>query len=515
MRSARGRDLFHIAVAAAGLAAITGLFTGWPGGVSVTTIALSYLLLVLFISTLARWTIAVTTSLAATLAIDFFFLPPLYRFTVEDPQNWVDLFAFLGVSLVANHLSSTARARQREAELRGAELGRLFEISRDIIRDTEGADAIALLARQVVERFRLDYAAICLLDDRSFTRYEAGRPEVGAAVSEDDLRRTLSHGEPLNHSGACKSIHRAVGPVVHLAPMRRSGQPIGVLALANTLDIRTRDLLIGLIEMGIERVQFLKERERAQLSERRAELKSTLLASLTHDLATPLTAIRVGVTNLLAATVTPSTHAEQRELVLSEVDHLNQLFRNILEMTRIDAGTIAPQPQWVYPAEIIDAAVEQVAGALRCHDVVVTDRAGEHRVLVDPRLTAYALGRLLENAAQYSARNSIVNVVGDVTPEGLLLLVHDQGAGIASADLPHLFDRFYRGASVARHRKGTGMGLTIARGLLAAEGGRVSAENSRDGGALFSILVPAARLGPDEDPASAALARNPLNRRSS
>jgi two-component system sensor histidine kinase KdpD len=121
----------------------------------------------------------------------------------------------------------------------------------------------------------------------------------------------------------------------------------------------------------------------------------------------------------------------------------------------------------------------------------VLGRSEDRVVHVDPRLTSAALARLLENAAQYSPPGSSIMVAHDVSADGLLLTVEDQGRGIADIDGPHLFEPFYRGGQGGRHTSGTGMGLAIARGLLAAEHGRVWAENRPEGGARFSILVPA------------------------
>jgi K+-sensing histidine kinase KdpD len=125
-------------------------------------------------------------------------------------------------------------------------------------------------------------------------------------------------------------------------------------------------------------------------------------------------------------------------------------------------------------------------------------------VQLDPRLTAAALAHLLENAVQYAPATSRVDIVAGVDGGELLLRVRDRGPGIAAADLPHLFERFYRGSSAKVHPSGTGMGLSIARGFLAAEGGRVWAENCRDGGAQFTIAVPAAMKQADAAVASSA-----------
>jgi K+-sensing histidine kinase KdpD len=350
-------DVLHAIFAIAGVCAITVVYRTWlHQHTNATTVALSYLLLVLFVAASSRLWVAVATSIASMLAVNFFFLPPVGTFTIADPQNWVALFAFLAVSLVASRLSAAAR----------------------------------------------DRAAI-----------------------------------------------------------------------------------------AIERAHFLEERKQAELSQRSAELKSALLSSLAHDLRTPLTAIRVAASNLHASWLTGPQRSEQADIVLVEVERLTRLFQNIIEMTRIDAGAIAPERQWVHPLEIVEAAQGQVEYTLRDHMVRAQDSSEETVVHLDPRLTSAALAHLLENAAQYSPPGSEITVTHELNDEGLLISVQDKGAGIAVSDMPRLFERFYRGGEARRHGSGTGMGLSITRGLLAAENGRVWAENRPEGGSRFSILVPA------------------------
>ena len=159
-------------------------------------------------------------------------------------------------------------------------------------------------------------------------------------------------------------------------------------------------------------------------------------------------------------------------------------------MARIDAGAIATEDRWAHPSEVIAAARDQVEHTLHPHklDVHVDP---DVPVRLDPRLTATALAHVLENAAQYAPADSAINVHASVTDEGLVIGVRDHGPGIAPADLPHLFERFYRGDAAKARASGTGMGLWIARGLLAVEQGRIWAENCPDGGAQFTIAVPA------------------------
>jgi two-component system sensor histidine kinase KdpD len=279
---------------------------------------------------------------------------------------------------------------------------------------------------------------------------------------------------------------------VRLVPLRLGARALGVLATAGrAIEPDTLDTLGSLVAIAIERIHFLEERRQAELAQRSAEFKSALLASLAHDLRTPLTTIRVAASNLHASSLTDTDRDEQAALVVAEVERLTRLFQNILEMTRIEAGAVVQSYQWVDPSEIIEAARNQIAPTSSAHPIEVIARSEVRVVHLDPRLTSAALARLLENAAQYSPPGSSITVTHAVTGEGLVVTVDDQGRGIAGADGERLFEPFYRGAQGPQHTTGTGMGLAIARGLLAAEHGRVWAENRPEGGARFSILVPA------------------------
>jgi two-component system sensor histidine kinase KdpD len=278
---------------------------------------------------------------------------------------------------------------------------------------------------------------------------------------------------------------------VRFVPLRLGARPIGLLAAAGgPIEDATLDAVAGLTAIAIERAQFLAERKAADLARQSEALKSALLASLGHDLRTPLTAIKVAASNLQASWPDEEERRAQSDLILTEVDRLTRLFQNILEMARIDAGAITQDTRWVSPSEIIEAARSRVEPSLRGR-VVEVQADADRLVQIDPRLTAAALSQLLENAAQYSPAGSAIEVRATVGAEGLTIAVRDRGPGIPEADLPHVFERFYRGANVRDRRSGTGMGLAIAKGVLAIERGRIAAENCSDGGVRFTIGVPA------------------------
>jgi two-component system, OmpR family, sensor histidine kinase KdpD len=487
--SADGRKLV---VGVVGIVSLTLFFRQWPQVANAATVALSFLVVVLLVAATARLWVAVTTSFVAMLSFNFFFLPPVGTLTISDPQNWIALVAFLAVALVASNLSAVARTRTREALMRRDEVGKLFDLSRDVLLITDSEAANSSLAGFIARRFELDWVAICLPTGREWTIFES---HAAGAPNPDALTATFKAGTNDGEAAAIAGVGHRIIPwadgLVQVVRLRLGTKAIGLLATrGRSIEPGTLDAIAGLTALAIERAQFLDERKAAEFARRSEELKSALLASLGHDLRTPLTAIRVAADNLESSWADEVQRRDQRELIVTEVDRLTRLFQNILDMARIDAGAVTHDARWVAPTEIVDAARSRVEHLLRGRAVNVMVES-DGLVRLDPRLAAAALSHLLENAAQYSDPAARIELQAAVSPQGLVIAVRDHGKGITAADLPHLFDRFYRGAAGKSGRSGTGMGLAIARGLLALEGGRITVENCDDGGARFTIIVPA------------------------
>lgn len=488
-------DLARLGIGLAAVAAVTWLFAGWLHTANTTTVSFALLMVVLVVAATSRLWVAVTTSLAAMLVFNVAFLPPVGTFTISDPHNWVALGAFLAVSLIASNLSSLARTRAAEAEASRDEMARLFDLSRDVLVTTDGRAALAGLARAVSRRFALDAVAIALPDGEGFEVHPAGEPlqldprELASALA---AAQTTLEFDAYARTYAGQRTTIADGRRVRLVPLRVGTRPIGLLAAAGrAVEAGTLDAVAGVVAIGVERARLLDEGRAAELTRQSEQLKTALLASIGHDLRTPLTAIRVAAANLQGAEASPAERREQGQLIEAEVERLNRLFQNLLEMARIDAGAVAPEPRATHPSEIVAAARGQVDHTLRHHRLAVSADP-DVPVRLDPRLTASAVAHLLENAAQYSPAGSAIDVRAAAGEDGLTITVRDRGAGIPAADLPHLFERFYRGAASSSRPSGTGMGLWIARGLLAAQQGRVWAENAAGGGAVFTVVVPAA-----------------------
>jgi two-component system sensor histidine kinase KdpD len=459
-----------------------------------TTAALIFLLAVFITATTCPLWAALLTAMVADLALNYFFMAPVGTLRIADPQNVIALFVFFAVSAIASQLSAKARARERDATSRRDELARLFDLSRDILLTTDSREAIAQLARIVSRRFELEWAAICLPRQSQWDVFESGslQPSLDPAQLTGAFagaERSL-HFDARSRAYAGHQTLRLGERQVHLVPLRLGTKNVGLLAATGRpIEPGTLDAIAGVSAIAIERAQFLEERKSAEIARQGEALKSALLASLAHDLRTPLTAIRVAASNLQASWLADRDRRDQSDLILTEVERLTRLFQNILEMARIDAGAVSPDVRWVHPQEIVEAARDQIEHTLRDQPLEIDVRS-DRLVRVDPRVTASALAHVLENAVQY-APGGVINVGLSVTSDGLTIVVRDHGPGISAADRPHLFERFYRGSDAKRRASGTGMGLAIARGLLAAEGGRMWADDCPGGGAQFSIVVPA------------------------
>ncbi|HEX2444340.1 MAG TPA: DUF4118 domain-containing protein [Vicinamibacterales bacterium] len=478
--------IVRLTAAAAALALTTWLFHS-IGLNHPTTAALAYLLVVLVTAATSPLLVALVVSAAATIAFNFFFLPPIGQLSITDPQNWAAFLAFVVVSVVAGNLSHVARERAHEATRRRDELRRLFDLSRDVLL-TESGEAVNQLARQIALRFDLEGAALCLPSPAGWRIHHGGA-------------RVLSIDSSALEAAGSASEHARRPDGTTIVPLRFGQRPVGVLALsAPPLDPETLDALSGLAALAIERFSLLGEREAAARARERAELSDALLASFSHDLRTPLTTIELASANLLDSSSADARH-EQAELITTEVARLERLFQNITDMARIDADLVAADRKWVEPSEIVEAAAMRADRALRGRPLAITADPG--LVFVDPKLTAAALGHLLENASQYSPPEREIAVLARcVFAEGVFVLsVRDKGPGLPTQETARVFERFFRGPDARRKRaSGTGMGLTIAQGLIAAQGGTIAAGNHPGGGAEFSIRIPA-----DLRPASEAV----------
>jgi len=270
MQRSPQHDARDLVAAFSGIAAITAMYL-WVRIANPTTVALTYLLVVLIAAAASRLAVAVVTSALSVLCLNFFFLPPVGRFTIADPQNWIALLVFLAVSLVASNLSLVARQRTIEALDRRDEMARLFDLSRDVLLTTDSREAVEQLARAVARRFDLEYVAIALPRGSDWAVVTNGPVSIDLdrrelAIAAVGMERTLEFdARERTYSG-----HRTIvagGRTVRLVPLRLGPKPIGILAAAGRpVDPGSLDALGGIVAIAVERVQFLEERKAAELA---------------------------------------------------------------------------------------------------------------------------------------------------------------------------------------------------------------------------------------------------------
>ena len=467
----------------AGVGAVTLCYKLLITGVNTATLALSFLLVVLFTAAYSGIGPAILAALASMLSFNFFFLEPVGTFTIHDPQNWVALFAFLVTAIIASQLSSAARKRTREAEESHDQVWKLYQLSRAIITTPDPETAVATISEQVKETFNIGNCEV-YVSDAGGQLCKTETASEAANAPEVLLHDVFHLGEIRNDAGQ-DAIY---------APLKVGVRVTGVMVLTScTLNHATIEAIGGLVALALERARFLKELSRTEALRQSDQLKSALLASVSHDLRTPLTSIRAAVDNLLDKSLDWDRDAlrEFHVIISEEVSRLTRLVQNLLEMARIEAGELHPVKEWSSVPEMITTVLDRCASVLANHRVRVDLKEGLPLVKVDARLLASSLANLLENAAQYSEDQSEVVVRGEIDATTLTMSIQDEGPGILAQDLPRVFDKFYRGSSRSvNRREGTGMGLAIARGIVEAHGGRIWVENRPGRGSTFSLSVP-------------------------
>ncbi len=449
--------------------------------VNPTTVALTFLLAILAVSTVWGIAVSVFMSIVAMLAFNFYFLPPVGTFTVADPQNWVALFAFLVVSMLASHLSTRARQQATDAAQRRREIEKLYAFSQGLL---ESGNVIQLLNRipsQIVDIFEVGAAALLLAEKQKIYRSGPVIPKLDL----ETLKAMVIREEPLvdEANSLC------------FVPVRLGVRPIGSLGISGSmLSRQTLEAVGTLIAVAIERARAIEQLGLTEAAREGERLRTALLDSVTHALRTPLTSIKASVTNLLSnSSVTNQQRQELLTIINEETDRLNRLVGEAGEMARLDAGEVELRLESHPIEDVINAALSQCKLALGDRVVRVQLPPGLPNVRVDLFRAREALVHLLENANQYSPADQPITISAEATPDFIVTSVADRGAGIDDLEQNLIFEKFYRGKDQRYLVQGTGMGLPIAKAIIEAHGGTMSLTSQRGQGSVFSFTLPVDR----------------------
>jgi len=463
------------------LIAAVGLACGRVLHVNATTVALAFLLAILAVATWGSLTEAVVASFAAMLAFNYFFLPPVGTFTIADPQNWVALTAFLVTAVTASNLSATAKRRAVEASERRAEMERLYNLSRSLMMGEPREAAVAKhLVRQVAAVFEL--RAVAVFDRRTGEVDRAGPEDL--PLSEGRLRDVALQNTELDEKG------------VTVLPIRLGGSPIGSIGMfTGSVSDAALHAISNLAAISLERARTLELASRAEVARQSQELKSALLDAVAHEFKTPLTSIKAAASALLSGPADATT-TELLTVISEEADRMTTMVSEAIDMARIEAGELRIRQEPHPPAELLAGVVRKVEPGLDGRRIEVSAATELPLCSADPAMFGTVLLQLIDNALKYSPPGSPVLVAAETSADGVVFSVSDRGPGIPEGERERVFEKFYRCPRDRQRLPGTGMGLTIAREIVQAHGGRIWVDATPDGSRFCFSLPQAAERVP-------------------
>ena len=479
------------AFGALGVAVITALGVSARQVVGISNTALLFLIPVFGAASRFGMGAGLFTAVLSSLAYNFFFLPPLYTFTITDPENVVTVTVFLGVAVVTSQLAARLRAQAALARASATQNAALAGFARILSGIGDEGELAQALAAESARLF--DASGIVLLADHT------GLLAVRAAAPPEDpldpvamaaAQWVFDKGLP---AGRGSETLPAAGWLFH--PLTAGGKPIGVLGLAREdghPPVRSDQLplltsLLDQSSLAFERTRLASDiGEIARLRDR-DRLRASLLASVSHDLRTPLTKV--------LATVAELRHRLPGEAMLAdlnaETQRLQRFVANLLDMARIESGALVVAAEPIDLTDAVASAVHDLKQELAGHALAFDVAPNLPLVRADPKLLHHCLINLLDNAGKYADAGAPIAIVAHRTHDALTISVLDEGPGLPPGQEARLFETFTRLEGSDRSKTGTGLGLAIVKGFAEAMGMTVSAENRQSPrGAVFALHVP-------------------------
>jgi two-component system, OmpR family, sensor histidine kinase KdpD len=474
-----------------------------------------YLIAVVGIAVALGTGAAIASAFAAFLLYDALFVEPRFTLAVEDPEEWLNLLLLLFVGIVIGRLAALQAERANEATRRAAESRALFRMSRTLATATNVADALPVVIDDLLAETRMDRIWL--------GRGEAGR-EVVIADSGHAARPAQSiHVHLTRTPGDAPArwveAHRPQdrpgegrpdpGVGLYRVTIATADEPLGSIwatrpraeGIPDREESRLLSLAADQIGLAFRREHLIETANAAEIARQGEALKDALLDSVSHGFRTPLATIRAAAGSLLDPEVSWSDDERRgaARTIDEEAERLNRLVRNLLDMSRIEAGELRPSLEALDAEGLIAPVVERVTRSLGGPPVQIAFGVDLPPIRADANLFDEMLANLLENAARY-APDAVTRVSVSTCPDGRVRIrVEDAGPGVPAASLPHLFDKFYRvprGGESAR--RGLGIGLGVVEGLAEAMGGEVAASTSSLGGLAVDVVLRAAPEPPVE-----------------
>jgi two-component system sensor histidine kinase KdpD len=438
-------------------------------------------------------------SVASSLAYNFFFLPPIYAFSIADPTNFAALVFFTLVAVIVSTVAARGRTQVVSAVERARATESLYSFSRKLAGAVTLDDVLWATAYQTA--LMLKVHVVLLLPEGRSIAVKAGYPPEDI-LDEADIAAAKWAWE--NDRAAGRGSDTLPGAKRLFLPMHTGRGAVGVMGIDSDkpgplLTTDQRRLLDALRDQGalaIERVRLVEEMDRVERAAETERLRSALLTSISHDLKTPLASI-LGAAGALRDLGERLSDAEKTDLlatIIDESERLNRFIANLLDMTKLESGAITPNVALHDLGEIVGSALRRASRILSRHHIELELASDLPMLELDAVLFEQVLFNLLDNAAKYAPPETTIRIESWQDADTVYLRVLDEGGGISPSDLDHIFDKFYRAQKTDQVRAGTGLGLAISRGFVEAMHGTIVAANRTDRtGAAFTISLPIPR----------------------
>jgi two-component system sensor histidine kinase KdpD len=495
----RGSWLPWAAVTAA-VGAITAAGVALHAVLPIEASNMVYLAVVVFAAVFWGTYPALYAAALGLLTWDFFFVPPVYTITIERPQDIVTGLVFAAVAILTGGLAGRTRAEAAAAHTRVESLRRIGAFSRRLGTPTTEPELLAEIARQAAD---LASRAVVLTADAHELTLQSAHP-AGAELDEGAMAAARWAADHSEQTGQGTSTLPSAN--WRFLPLDTVREKLGVLGVQPDVELdeprlQALEALADQAAVALERVRLATESARAAALQDTQALRTALLASLSHDLRTPLAGIQGAAGTLRSAwdQLPQATRDDLLESIEQDVGRMARFLSNIGDLTRLETGEIRPRLAAVAVSQIAEDAIARLANPLH----VATDIPADLMVRADAALLEQSLFNILDNAVKYAPGGSIIRVHAAAMRSEVAISVTDEGVGIPADDIAHVFDSFFRVRRGDRTAPGTGLGLAIARGLVEAMGGRIMAQSPsphahRHGfpGTVITINLPLGAGGP-------------------
>jgi Osmosensitive K+ channel histidine kinase len=509
----RRRDLTSWVVWIALMAVVTVVLAQMRDNIDQVHVVLVYLLVILGASTSGGRLLAIPLACVGFLLIDYYFQPPYGRIGDGKPLDFVALTAFLVTAIVANDLLVRAQTEADEADRRAVEIASLARLGSETLSAGRAEDALARIAEVIRTTLGVAECSVIAWDrEHGFGAPTRDSGSATSAIDEPVLLRALEQPGPslVGPSGAViratfgdqrlKFARKPAEVQKILFPLAVQGRVVGILTVANTIVVeldpsqrRFLDAISYYAALAVDRVRLVAEAEHAEALREADRLKDIVLASVSHDLRTPLTTIKA-----LAQSEAMQGN-RSAEAIEEQADRLSRLVSDLLDLSRLKGGGFAATPELNTADDLIGAAVRQTQGLFASRTL---------RTIIDlssPTLVGHfdfsqslrVLCNLLENAVRYSPASQPIELAARREEGMLVFAVSDRGPGVAEEDVTRIFEPFYRAKTAAPDTGRAGLGLSIARTLAEIQGGTLRYAPRPGGGSIFSLHLPATELRPD------------------